>query len=626
MREANSMVTRGWPGLGPVFAYEWLTASRRWQGYALRSLLVLLLLLGLSGVWLGSLDGARELSVQQVAEIGRGFYAVTTLIMLGLVGPAAPAATAGAVCLDKSRGNLTLLFATDLTDAEIVLGKLAARLVPVLGLIACAAPVQALATLLGGVDPAMPTGAILVCLACAVFGCTLALTLSVWGRKTHEVLLATYAFGILYLLAAPIWAGLVPMLLPRWALTWLPGYLALLPYNPIVLVLAPLGGGPPGSGPIGLGEQARFCTLGLLTSALLAAAATWRIRAVGIRQAGRGEAPCRADRPAGVRRGWLARLVRLLPSPSLDGNPVLWREWHRRRPSRWSVAVWGLYGVLSGGFSLWAIVDALDSTGPRGRDAGAVLNGMQVAAGLLLLSVSAATSLAEERQRGSLDVLLSTPLSTRSIVLGKWWGAFRGVPPLTALPVLIAAALATHTGFALGPALIGGLVVAYGATITSLGLALATWLPRMGRAIGLTAGLYVVVTIGAIPVGTILFGKGPSGARDGFAAASPFWGVGFSSAVFGGTAGREHEIEKQAAWLVFWIVAYGLVAFGLLLATLKTFNRCLGRIDDRLPAEGPFPRPAPKPKTWLPDAEPALDLDLRPRPAAPLADPLVSDR
>ena len=142
------MAMRGWPGPGPVFAYEWLTASRRWQGYALRSMLVLLLLLGLSGVWLGSRDGTGDLSVQQLAEIGRGFYAVTTLIVLGLVGLAAPAATAGAICLDKARGNLTLLFSTDLTDVEIVLGKLSARLVPVLGLIACAAPVLALATLL----------------------------------------------------------------------------------------------------------------------------------------------------------------------------------------------------------------------------------------------------------------------------------------------------------------------------------------------------------------------------------------------------------------------------------------------------------------------------------------------
>src|SRR5260370_27070060 len=197
------MATRSWPGLGPVFAYEWLTASRRWQGYALRSLLVLLLLLGLSGVWLGSHDGAGELSIQQVAEIGRGFYAVTTLIVLGLVGLAAPAATAGSISLDKARGNLALLLATDLTDAEIVLGKLAARLVPVLGLIVCAAPVLALATPFGGVDPILLVGAVLVCLACAVFACTFALTLSVLGRKTHDALITTYVFGILYLLAAP---------------------------------------------------------------------------------------------------------------------------------------------------------------------------------------------------------------------------------------------------------------------------------------------------------------------------------------------------------------------------------------------------------------------------------------
>src|SRR3954454_16179118 len=108
MREANPMATRSWPGVGPVFAHEWLTASRRWQGYALRSLLVLLLLLGLSGVWRGHHDGTGELSVRQLAEIGRGFYAVTTLISLGLVGLAAPAAAAGAICLGSPKGSGTV--------------------------------------------------------------------------------------------------------------------------------------------------------------------------------------------------------------------------------------------------------------------------------------------------------------------------------------------------------------------------------------------------------------------------------------------------------------------------------------------------------------------------------------
>ena len=38
-------------GLGPVFAFEWLTRSRRWQAYALRGLFVLALLAGLGLVW-----------------------------------------------------------------------------------------------------------------------------------------------------------------------------------------------------------------------------------------------------------------------------------------------------------------------------------------------------------------------------------------------------------------------------------------------------------------------------------------------------------------------------------------------------------------------------------------------
>lgn len=603
---------------GPVFDYEWLTASRRWQGYALRSLLGLLLFLGLSAVWLERSTGAKEMTIWQQAEIGRRFYFVTTLVLLGLVGLAAPAATAGAICLDKARGNLALLLATDLTDAEIVLGKLAARLVPVLGLIGCAVPVLALATLFGGVDPVRLAGAILVCLACAVFGCTLALTLSVWGRKAHEVLIATYGFGILWLLSPPIWAGLASTL-PWWAWpAWLPSHQALLPYNPVLLVIAPIGGFP-GMGRVGFATQAWFCALGLLASGALAAAATWRVRAVVIRQAGQREATRKAARPPGARRGMLGRVGRLLPSPSLDGNPVLWREWHRRRPSAWSIAIWGVFGVLSALFGFRAISEAIAAGVGRAGEGPAVFSGMQVSAGLLLLSVSASTSLAEERQRGSLDVLLATPLSTRSIILAKWWSSFRGVLPLTVLPVLIAGSLANHSVSTLAPALIGGLVVAYGAAITSLGLALATWIPRMGRAIGLTTGLYIMTLIGAGLTGMLLFGPSRGSAGFGLASASPFWGVAFSSAVFGEGVGPGPRIGPQAAWVVLWIIVYGLIALGLLVATLATFNRCLGRIDDGSPFERPLLRLAPRSAPWAAGMEP--ELGLRSRPAASRDDP-----
>src|SRR5207245_20372 len=109
-------------------------------------------------------------------------------IELALVLLAGPAATAGAVCLDKAWGTLDHMLATELSDAEIVLGKLGVRLVPVLSWIACALPIMALAGLLGGIDPLALAGSFLVSIGCAVLGCSVALTLSVWGRKTHEVL------------------------------------------------------------------------------------------------------------------------------------------------------------------------------------------------------------------------------------------------------------------------------------------------------------------------------------------------------------------------------------------------------------------------------------------------------
>jgi hypothetical protein len=45
--------------------------------------------------------------------------------------------------------TLTLMMVTDLSDAEIVLGKLASRLVAILGIVACGLPALAILTSLG---------------------------------------------------------------------------------------------------------------------------------------------------------------------------------------------------------------------------------------------------------------------------------------------------------------------------------------------------------------------------------------------------------------------------------------------------------------------------------------------
>ena len=118
-------------GLGPVFVYEWITAARRWQGYALRSCFVMFLLGALVVMW-NSADLPVQFPIRAMAQLGQSFYIGVAGTQLALVMLAAPAATAGAICLDRARGTLTHLLMTDLSNVEIVLGKLAARLVPVL--------------------------------------------------------------------------------------------------------------------------------------------------------------------------------------------------------------------------------------------------------------------------------------------------------------------------------------------------------------------------------------------------------------------------------------------------------------------------------------------------------------
>ena len=147
------------------------------------------------------------------------------------------------------------------------------------------------------------------------------------------------------------------------------------------------------------------------------------------------------------------------------------------------------------------------------QDVIAIMTVFQVSLGLLLLSVSATTSLAEERVRGSLDIVLCTPLSTHSILVGKWWGSFLQAMHVLAWPVLLAGMLVAESGRWLSYLLLLGLTTAYCAVITSLGLALATWVSRLGRAVALTVSICIVFWIGWIILVFLLAIPGPSSDR-----------------------------------------------------------------------------------------------------------------
>jgi ABC-type transport system involved in multi-copper enzyme maturation permease subunit len=510
-------------GPGPVFIYESLLFARRRHAYAGRALFVLAMLVGLWFSWRNSFDSSasgpplasRTGTLQALATAGTSCFFALAGIQLALVLVVAPAATAGALCQDRARGVLAQVATTDLSDSEIVLGKLLSRLAPILALLACALPVVSLAALLGGIDGSALVGLFAVSAAVAVLGCALALAISVEAVKTDEVVMAVLAFSTCWLLSLPLWGGLARAYgLPR-PPEWF--YAT----NPFVLVYAPYLW----PGKFGLLEVAIFVAAVLSISAGLLAMTIARLRRFVLpAEVGRRKRKFLVPRlklpwlGAGMRaiRRWRERL----PGPSLDGNPVLWREWHRSRPSRMARILWVFYW-LGGALAMAIGIHDVFAYGIDNMSGGYMIHLAMVlpsVLGLMLLTVQAPTALGEERVRGSLDVLMSAPISTGAIVWGKWMGTYRVALGMVVLPGLAAAVIAaacpdvppsfraimariplepvSPADRVLAPVLIVAELLSWGAAFTSLGLLLATWTPRIGRAIGASLAVFLFLSFG----------------------------------------------------------------------------------------------------------------------------------
>ncbi len=562
------MKARGW-GLGPVFAFEWLLTSRRPQVYALRSGFLAVILIALWLAWNSAADSVRYRPINRVmAEMGQTLFYTFACVQLAIVMVTAPGATAGAICLDRARGTLMHLLMTDLTDSEIVLGKLASRLAPMIGLIFCGLPVMALLTLMGGIDPVQLTGTFLISLGVTVLGCSLALLLSVWAGKAHEVVMAVYLIWLGWLLALPIgiWAyqTFFGVFAARSVMTsWFAKA------NPVWILL-----GPSSNIPIGtpdFADQVIFFVAVLVISAALVVLATFTVRWSSVRSEGKAERKARAPR-----LGFIRELRHLMPAPRLDWNPVLWREWTRSRPSRWSLVIWWTYGLAACFFSGLVVFHRLvDSSG--WREMPAVINVIQVGVGLLLLSVTASTSLVEERVRGSLDVLMTTPLTTLSIVAGKWLGAYRRAVTLAVLPGFVAVGVALTSGKWYGAFLVFASVLAQGAGVVSFGLLMATLTPRLGRAIGLTVGAYIFVAIGWFFILVLLFPRGGGDWPRLLGPYSPLYNAGALTECIERYSSGTWEFETLLS-ATFWVFVHTAIAIVLFLVTYAEFDHRLGRL------------------------------------------------
>ena len=142
---------------GPIFNVELLTSARRPRYFVVRTIYAsaLLVVLWINYEGHGQLTSGYQATASQMAQRAATFFAMFSFIQLIAILLAGPAMIAGTIATERERRTIEYLFASQLSNAEIVLGKLAARLLHLLYLVAAGLPVLSMAMLMGGIEPAV---------------------------------------------------------------------------------------------------------------------------------------------------------------------------------------------------------------------------------------------------------------------------------------------------------------------------------------------------------------------------------------------------------------------------------------------------------------------------------------
>jgi len=571
---------------GPIFAVELVTSARRARYFVVRVVYAAVLLFTL---WITYIQWSQWRSMDGVGDIAAvanltaqffGTFAVMQLLAVVLLGPAM---VAGTVATERERRTIEYLFASQLSNAEIVLGKLFARVIHVICLVLVGVPVLALAMLMGGIAPEALLVLLIITLSTVVTVAVLSIAVSVWSARAREAVTRAYLVLFALLILPPLLSLLRGE--PWFQYTLEPLNEQLLAANPFYVLTTAMAQAS------GLGTAiARDIVFALvrnhlIVSLLFGGAATLAVRRVHLRH--------RAD---GTRKRW--RLMHRL-RPGIGNNPMLWKEvFAEPAASRlgWigrialTLIVLGVIGP-----TLYMFVQAIGTVSSyrsfaRDYEGYATFMGTLLACGgLLLVAARAAGGITSEKERDCWTSLLSTPLEPREIVLAKIAGnlwSIRGVVALLLLIWGLGVALDPHFIVAV-PFLLGTflLLAAYAA---ALGTLFSLWCRNSLRAMGATlaTGLFVggLYMFCCIPV--MIGGPGPDFAEIMLTPCVPFL-LAFPGICYMEGFPSGHDGGVTVAYVI-GVLGYGVAAGLLSAAAVGNFDSFAGRTG--LPSPPPFRR------------------------------------
>ncbi|MEM1355270.1 MAG: ABC transporter permease subunit [Planctomycetota bacterium] len=441
--------------------------SRRLQ-HALVRIAYLGALIGLVVISMIAAGGLSDsVDLNDLAKGGAQVFRVIAYVQVILVCLIAPIFMAGAIASEQSGKTYNILLTTPLSNLQIVLGSLIGRLFFILALLLSGLPLFAIMLVFGGVPVSSIFIAFAVAALTAVFVGAIAVMLSVLrtgGRK------AVFVF-VISIAAFLIVVGSLDIFLLR-QIGSNPGQTTVLtPLHPLLVLEATINranysppgpeqlAGHPGAVAFYLGRPfAAFAVLSLGSAVSMIVFCSLWVRKVGT-----------GDSRLAV---WLKSKLRIAEGGAErrrnarelgDGNPIAWREANTR--GKLAAGIIARYGFLAVGLIAVGLLLFFYHTDPywtEGQAGATASSGVQTPAEwfipafitLLVAEVAIITlvalymsagSVSKEREDGTLDIMLTTPITPKYYIWGKLRGLVKFLSVLIALPVISVFLVSAYT-------------------------------------------------------------------------------------------------------------------------------------------------------------------------------------
>ncbi|MCH2161416.1 MAG: hypothetical protein MK085_06035 [Phycisphaerales bacterium] len=389
-------------------------------------------------VLLLSLLGPAQ-SLRELAQRGAIAFNIVAFGQVALICLLTPVFMAGAIAQEANPRTWDILLTTPLNTLQIVLGNLFGRLFFVLALLFSSLPLFLFVQYFGGVPGTSILLSYLVAGCSAFIVASIAVTLSVTRTAGRRAVFVFYVSVVLYLFIT--W-GIDFRLREAVSVGSAATFTTLMtPLNPFLSLEALLSSNtyvPRDLGPDAFGlarwwfaaPVSAFCWLSIGVSVFLILFSTLRMRVIGAKV---GTVPWYRRLFGLGAKGATARTPR-----KVGKNPISWRESSSHTMS--VAGVVGRWGFIALGLAAACSVIGFFHAGGMGladlRASLLILVSAEVTIVVLAAMNMSATAVSREREDGTLDLILTTPIQPGPYLAGKLRGLVMYLLPMLMVPVV----------------------------------------------------------------------------------------------------------------------------------------------------------------------------------------------